>query len=46
MKKQKIKVEGIRYKYIINDQNQIQVDGIVPYRIFNIIKDRLITICY
>ncbi len=43
MKKQKIKVEGIRYKYIINDHNQIEVDGILPYRIFNIIKDRLIT---
>ena len=42
MKKQKIKVNGIRYKYIISDSNQIQVDGIVSNEIINIIKERLI----
>ena len=42
MKKQKIKVNGIKYKYIISDSNQIQVDGIVSNEIINIIKERLI----
>lgn len=42
MKKQRIKVNGIRYKYIISDSNQIQVDGIVSNEIINIIKERLI----
>ena len=38
MKKQKIKVNGIKYKYIISDSNQIQVDGIVSNEIINIIE--------
>ena len=42
MKKQKIKIKGIRYKYIINDLNQIEVDGIVSNEIINTIKERLI----
>lgn len=42
MKKQKIKVNGIKYKYIISDSNQIQVEGIVSNEIINTIKERLI----
>lgn len=42
MKKEKIKVNGIKYKYIISDSNQIQVDGIVSNEIINTIKERLI----
>ena len=42
MKKQKIKVKGIKYKYIITDQNTIRFDGIVPYETSEIIKNRLI----
>lgn len=42
MKKQKIKVNGIRYKYIINDSNQLEVDGIISNEIMNTIKERLI----
>ena len=42
MKKQKIKVNGIKYKYIITEENTIRYDGIVPYEISQIIKERLI----
>ena len=42
MKKQKIKVNGIRYKYIITEENTISVEGIVPYKTYQIIKERLI----
>lgn len=42
MKKQKIKVNGIRYKYIITEENTIRVDGIVSYKTYQIIKERLI----
>lgn len=42
MKKQKIKVNGIRYKYIITEDNTLRFDGIVPYETYQIIKERLI----
>ena len=42
MKKQKIKVNGIRYKYIITENNTLRFDGIVPYQTYQIIKERLI----
>ena len=42
MKKEKIKINGIRYKYIINDSNQIEVEGIVSNDIINTNKERLI----
>ena len=41
MKKEKIKIKGTRYKYIINSSNQIEVDGIVSNEIIDIIKERL-----
>ena len=42
MKKQKIKVNGIEYKYIITENNTLRFDGIVPYKTYQIIKERLI----
>ena len=42
MKKQKIKVNGIKYKYVITEENTIRLDGIVPNEIYQIIKERLI----
>lgn len=42
MKKEKIKVNGIRYKYIITEENTIRLDGIVPSEIYEEIKRRLI----
>jgi hypothetical protein len=42
MKKQKIKVKGIKYKYIITEENTIRIDGIVPSEIYEEIKSRLI----
>lgn len=42
MKKQKIKVNGIKYKYIITEENTIRVDGIVSSEVYEEIKRRLI----
>lgn len=42
MNKEKIKVNGIRYKYIITEENTIRVDGIVPSEVYEEIKRRLI----
>ena len=42
MKKQMIKVNGIEYKYIITENNTLRFDGIVPYKTYQIIKERLI----
>lgn len=42
MKKQMIKVNGIKYKYIITENNTLRFDGIVPYETYQIIKERLI----
>ena len=39
MKKERIMVDGIEYKYIITENNTLRFDGIVPYKI---IKERLI----
>ena len=42
MKKQKIKVNGIRYKYIITDDNNLRFDETVSPETCQIIKERLI----
>ena len=42
MKKQKIKVNGIVYKYVMMEDNTLRFDGIVPYKTYQIIKERLI----
>lgn len=42
MKKQKIKVNGIRYKYIITDDNSLRFDETVSPETYQIIKERLI----
>ena len=42
MKKQKIKVNGIRYKYIITDDNSLRFEETVSPETFQIIKERLI----
>lgn len=42
MKKERIMVDGIEYKYIITENNTLRFDGIVPYKIYQIIKERLI----
>ena len=42
MKKQKIKVNGIQYKYIITDDNSLRFDETVSYETYQIIKERLI----
>lgn len=42
MKKSKIKVNGVVYKYIITEDNTIRYDGIVPYTTSEEIKRRLI----
>lgn len=42
MEKQKIKVNGIEYKYIITENNTLRFDGIVPYKTYQIIKETLI----
>ena len=42
MKKERIQVEGVKYRYIITKDNTIKVDGIVPYNHFQSIKEKLI----
>ena len=42
MKKERIMVDGIEYKYIITENNTLRFDGIVPYATYQIIKERLI----
>ena len=42
MKKERIMVDGIEYKYIITENNTLRFDGIVPYETYQIIKERLI----
>ena len=42
MKKQKIKVNGIVYKYVIMEDNTLRFDEIIPYDTCQIIKERLI----
>ena len=42
MKKQKIKVNGIIYKYVIMEDNTLKFDEIIPYDTCQIIKERLI----
>ena len=42
MKKQKIKVNGIEYKYVITENNTLRLEGIVPYETYQIIKETLI----
>ena len=42
MKKERIMVDGIEYKYIITENNTLRFDGIVPYKTYRIIKEILI----
>lgn len=42
MKKERITVDGIEYKYIITENNTLRFDGIVPYKTYQIIKEILI----
>ena len=42
MKKQKIKVNGIMYKYVIMEDNTLRFDETIPYDTCQIIKERLI----
>ena len=42
MKKERIMVDGIEYKYIITENNTLRFDGIVSYETYQIIKERLI----
>lgn len=42
MKKEKIKVNGIRYKYIISEDKTLRVDGLVSREVYTTIEERLI----
>ena len=43
MRKQKIKVKGVVYRYTLSeDHAHIRLDGIVPYETSQLIKERLI----
>ena len=42
MKKERIMVDGIKYRYIINDSNEIELNKKVSKEVFNKIKNILI----
>ena len=42
MKKERIMVDGIKYRYIINDSNEIETSKSVSKEVFNRIKEILI----
>lgn len=42
MKKERIMVDGIKYRYIINDSNEIELNKDVSKDVFNKIKNTLI----
>ena len=42
MKKERIMVDGIKYRYIINDSNEIKVNKEVSKEVFDLIKEILI----
>ena len=42
MKKERITVDGIKYRYIINDSNEIETSKSVSKEVFNRIKEILI----
>ena len=42
MKKERIMVDGIKYRYIINDSNEIELNKEVSKEVFNKIKNILI----
>lgn len=42
MKKERIMVDGIKYRYIINDSNEIELNKDVSKEVFNKIKNTLI----
>ena len=42
MKKERIMVDGIKYRYIINDSNEIELNREVSKEVFNKIKNTLI----
>ena len=42
MKKERIMVDGIKYRYIINDSNEIELNKEVSKEVFNKIKNTLI----
>lgn len=42
MKKERIMVDGIKYRYIINDSNEIELNKEVSKEVFNRIKEILI----
>lgn len=42
MKKERVMVDGIKYRYIINDSNQIKLNKEVSKEVFNRIKEVLI----
>lgn len=42
MKKERIMVDGIKYRYIINDSNEIELNEEVSKEVFNKIKNILI----
>lgn len=42
MKKEKIIINGVEYRYVITKENTIRVDGIVSYNDFQLIKEALI----
>lgn len=42
MKKERIMINGVKYRYIITEENTIKVDGIVSYDNYQLIKETLI----
>lgn len=38
----KIEIEGVIYEYIITEENTIRLKGVVPYRPYMAIKEKLI----
>ena len=42
MKKERIMVDGIKYRYIINDSNEIELNKEVSKEVFDRIKEILI----